>query len=59
VIDGSHAGCLDADLPTAVRRALTIEPEVCRRHAETFSWESSARQFLDNLHVFGSGRGRA
>jgi glycosyltransferase involved in cell wall biosynthesis len=52
VLDGSGAGCLDWDLAAAVRHALTISPMVCRTHAESFSWENSARQFLDNLHVF-------
>jgi glycosyltransferase involved in cell wall biosynthesis len=52
VIDHSGAGCLDWDLAAAVRGALVISPEVCRSHAETFSWENSARQFLGNLHVF-------
>jgi 1,2-diacylglycerol 3-alpha-glucosyltransferase/glucuronosyltransferase len=51
VVDHSGAGCLDWDLVAAVRGALSISPEVCRRHAETFSWENSARQFLGNLHV--------
>jgi glycosyltransferase involved in cell wall biosynthesis len=52
VIDGSGAGILDEDLGRAVRRALAISPEVCRRQALKFSWETSAQQFLDNLHVF-------
>ncbi|MBK8174469.1 MAG: glycosyltransferase family 1 protein [Rhodospirillales bacterium] len=52
VVDGSGAGCLDEDLGRAVRAALAIAPETCRRHAETFSWENSARQFLGNLHIF-------
>jgi glycosyltransferase involved in cell wall biosynthesis len=51
VVDHSGAGCLDWDLAAAVRGALLISPEVCRSHAETFSWENSARQFLGNLQV--------
>lgn len=50
VVDGSGAGCLDWDLGRAVEGALAIAPESCRAHALTFSWESSARQFLSNLH---------
>jgi len=49
VIDGSGAGCLDEDLAAAVGRAMGISAEVCRAHAETYSWENSARQFLGNL----------
>lgn len=53
VIDHSGAGVLDDDLGAAVRAALAISPERCRAHAETFSWERSVRQFLDNLVVLG------
>jgi 1,2-diacylglycerol 3-alpha-glucosyltransferase/glucuronosyltransferase len=52
VVDRSGVGCLDWDLAAAVRGALLVSPEVCRRHAEMFSWENSARQFLANMHVF-------
>jgi glycosyltransferase involved in cell wall biosynthesis len=52
VIDTSVAGCLSEDLGAAVRTALTIPPAVCRAYAERFSWETSVRQFLANLHVF-------
>jgi len=52
VIDRSGAGCLDEDLASAVRTALTIDPATCRAHAETFSWTASAEQFLGNLDVF-------
>jgi 1,2-diacylglycerol 3-alpha-glucosyltransferase/glucuronosyltransferase len=51
VVDHSGAGCLDWDLAAAVRGALSISPEVCRSHGERFSWESSVRQFLGNLHL--------
>ncbi|TVR96153.1 MAG: glycosyltransferase family 1 protein [Rhodospirillales bacterium] len=49
VIDHSGAGVLNQDLGVAVRQALSIPPERCRAHAETFSWDRSAEQFLDNL----------
>jgi len=52
VIGSSGAGCLDENLATAARQALTIPANVCRAHAEHFSWTNSARQFLGNLHVF-------
>jgi glycosyltransferase involved in cell wall biosynthesis len=49
VIDGSGAGCLSEDLGAAVRQALTIDPALCRQHALCYSWEKSARQFLENV----------
>jgi glycosyltransferase involved in cell wall biosynthesis len=52
VIGQSGAGVLDGDLGCAVRRALAIPAEVCRRRALAFSWDASVRQFLDSLHVF-------
>lgn len=52
VIDGAAVGCLDDDLATAVRKALTLAPEACRGYAQQFSWENSARQFLANLRPF-------
>jgi glycosyltransferase involved in cell wall biosynthesis len=52
VVDRSGAGVLDEDLGRAVRQALAIPSEVCRRQALKFSWDTSVRQFLDNLRVF-------
>jgi glycosyltransferase involved in cell wall biosynthesis len=52
VLGGSPAGCLDEDLGAAARHALAIPKEICRSHAESFSWAASARQFLDNLAPF-------
>ncbi|GAB6054494.1 glycosyltransferase family 1 protein [Magnetospira thiophila] len=49
VIGDSPAGALDEDLEAAVRRALNIPRQLCRPHAEKFSWAASAQQFLDNL----------
>jgi len=53
IIGTSGAGCLDNDLGAAVRTALAIPAEICRRHAVAFSWENSARQFLANLQPIG------
>jgi glycosyltransferase involved in cell wall biosynthesis len=50
VIGDAPAGALDADLRTAALRALTIDREVARAHAERYSWEACTRQFLDHLH---------
>lgn len=52
VVDGCGAGCLDEDLGAAVRDALAIPADVCRAHAERFSWQASVDQFLGNLDVF-------
>jgi glycosyltransferase involved in cell wall biosynthesis len=49
VIGGAPVGCLDQDLRHAALAALDIPRDACRRHAEGFSWATSARQFLDNL----------
>lgn len=53
IIGTSGAGCLDDDLGAAVRTALSIPAEICRRHALAFSWENSAQQFLANLQPVG------
>ena len=52
VLTGSSAGVMDADLGQAARAALAIPREAARNYALTFSWESSARQFLANLAPF-------
>ncbi len=49
VIATSGAGCLDEDLTAATQRALHIPAAACRAHAESFSWDSSVRQFTANL----------
>ncbi len=52
VIGDSGAGILADDLGEATRQALAIPRDRCRAHAETFSWEASAEQFLGNLQPF-------
>ncbi len=52
VIDGSGVGFLDEDLGKAARQALAIPADRCRDYALTFSWDTSVRQFLDNLRCF-------
>lgn len=49
VVGASGAGALDEDLRAAALAALDIPREAARAHALTFSWESCARQFLDNI----------
>jgi glycosyltransferase involved in cell wall biosynthesis len=52
VIGDAPVGCLDADLGTAVTRALTADPAACRAHALKFSWEASAQQFVSHIRQF-------
>ena len=52
VIGDAPVGSLDADLGTAVRKALDASPAACRSHAERFSWAASAQQFLANIAPF-------
>lgn len=49
VIGGSGAGALGEDLRAAALAALDIPREAARAHARGFTWESCARQFLDNI----------
>ena len=42
-------GAIDEDLRAACLRAIACAPEDCRRHAESFTWERCARQFLETL----------
>jgi glycosyltransferase involved in cell wall biosynthesis len=52
VIGDSSAGALDEDLRAAAMRALTIDRDVARKHAERFSWQACTLQFLSHLHPF-------
>lgn len=52
VLAGVQVGVMDENLGRAARAALDIPRENCRAHALSFSWESSARQFLANLAPF-------
>ncbi|MCF3935743.1 glycosyltransferase family 1 protein [Acuticoccus sp. M5D2P5] len=49
VIGDSGAGVLSEDLRQASLDALEISPAFCREYALEFSWESSVRQFWENL----------
>ncbi len=42
-------GALNDNLQTAALEALTIDRAHCRPYAETYSWPTCARMFLDNL----------
>jgi len=49
VVLHGQVGWLDHDLGRAAMEALAIDRRACRDYALTFSWESCARQFLDNI----------
>ncbi|MGB0682414.1 MAG: glycosyltransferase family 4 protein [Magnetovibrionaceae bacterium] len=49
VIGDAPAGVLDQDLVAASAQAISIPADVARAHAEAFSWEVVADQFLDHL----------
>lgn len=49
VIADGVTGALDVDLGLAARRALTLDPQVCREHAMRHGWEVSTREFEGNL----------
>jgi glycosyltransferase involved in cell wall biosynthesis len=49
VIEDGVTGALDHDLERAARRALTLDPKVCRENAARRGWDASAREFEGNL----------
>ena len=49
VIGDAPVGVLSEDLGKAARIALTLDRAACRRHAQGFSWSTSATQFARNL----------
>jgi glycosyltransferase involved in cell wall biosynthesis len=46
---GPGCGALDENLERAIAGALRCERDACLAHARTFTWEASARQFLEAL----------
>lgn len=51
-----ETGALSEDLRAACLTALDIPRDAARAHALRFTWENSARQFLDNLRTAGESR---
>jgi glycosyltransferase involved in cell wall biosynthesis len=49
VIEDGMTGALDEDLAAAARRALDVDPGVCRAYALNSGWQVSAREFEGNL----------
>lgn len=55
VVTDPRVGALDPDLRTACLAAVARDPDDCRRHAETFTWERCARQFIETLQPIPHG----
>jgi glycosyltransferase involved in cell wall biosynthesis len=51
VITDPRAGVLGPDLRTATLAALKLDRAAARSHALTYSWENSARQFIENMLI--------
>lgn len=49
VVEDGVTGALDQDLARAAVRALTLDPQACRAHAERSSWDACTREFESNL----------
>ena len=49
VISDSEVGTLDNNLQTAVLKSLSLNADDCRRYALKYSWQHSARRFVENL----------
>ncbi len=56
VIVDPMVGVLDSDLKRAALKALSLNPQDCRRFALQFTWQQSARQFVSNLTAMERGR---
>jgi glycosyltransferase involved in cell wall biosynthesis len=51
VLTDPDAGAMDWDLNAAVLAALSLDRRAARAHALRYSWENSARQFIDNVLI--------
>src|SRR5680860_1136117 len=51
VLTDPQAGVLSSDLKEAALQALRLDADAARAHALRYSWETSARQFLENMMV--------
>jgi len=49
VLTDPASGVIDADLRAAALKALTLDREAARAHALNYSWENSAREFVENV----------
>lgn len=55
VVTDPKVGALDEDLRKACLAAVSRDPADCRRHAESFTWERCARQFVETLQPIPRG----
>src|SRR5262249_44303642 len=55
VIGTNPVGVLDQDLRAACMQALWISRETCREFALSYSWENSARQFVNHARKVAAG----
>jgi len=46
-----ETGAVDEDLRIACLAAIDRDPEACRKHAESFTWQRCAQQFLETLRT--------
>jgi glycosyltransferase involved in cell wall biosynthesis len=51
VLTDPDAGAMDWDLNAAALAALSLDRRAARAHALRYSWENSARQFIDNVLI--------
>jgi glycosyltransferase involved in cell wall biosynthesis len=58
VIGNNPIGVLSEDLRVACMQALWISREACREFALRYSWENSARQFIDHARKVAIGAAR-
>lgn len=49
VINDPNVGTLDNNLQTATLKSLSLNADDCRDYALKYSWQHSARQFVENL----------
>lgn len=49
----AETGVMDADLDKAIASALRLDRAACAAYGRSFSWETSARQFLTALEPLG------
>lgn len=49
VVEHGYSGWLDEDLSAAIAAALQLKREDAIQYAARFTWENTARQFLENL----------
>ncbi|EZP53485.1 glycosyltransferase family 4 protein [Sphingomonas sp. RIT328] len=54
-----EVGAIDGDLDTAIRLAMTRDRAACAAYAKRFTWQASARQFLDSLAPIRAAEVRA